>query len=173
MAKPTVVLPKQISLAFLLSQLGFHVAAGFGRRLAPHHLLPAHAGILRIIDHERGISQQKLARTLGIFPSRLVLVLDDLEQRGLINRTISAQDRRKCALQMTKRGQETLRVIWRVGQEHQKQLCAALSVREQATLLQLLSKLARQQGLAEGIHPGFKQSKRLTGMLKLMEGKHP
>lgn len=171
MSKSSPVLPKQVSLAFLLSQIGFHSAAGFGRRLAPHHLLPAHAGILRIIEQERGISQQKLARILGIFPSRLVLVLDDLEHMGLIHRTVSTQDRRRCALQMTKKGQETLRVIWRVGQEHQKHLCAALNVRQQATLVQLLSKMARQQGLAEGIHPGFRQSKHLTGMLKLMEDK--
>jgi DNA-binding MarR family transcriptional regulator len=152
-------LPENTGLAFLLSQVGFHVAAKFAERLRPCKLVPAHAGILRVIHHESGISQQKLAKILGIFPSRLVLVLDELQQKGLVQRTVSSADRRRCALHLTAQGQQMLQVIGRVGREHQHDLCGTLNAKEQEILFQLLSKIARKQGLAPGIHPGYKQLK--------------
>ena len=53
--------------------------------------MPAHAGILRVIRNEHGLSQQKLAKLLGMFPSRLVLVLDEMERAGLLERSGSVR----------------------------------------------------------------------------------
>jgi len=149
-------IPPQLTLAFMLSQVGAQAAVKFAEKLKPHHLTPAHAGILRIINQEVGISQQKLAKMLWIFPSRLVLLLDDLQHKGLIERTASASDRRRSALHLTPRGQKVLQIIWRLAQEHQDNLCRSLNHKEQQILSQLLHKIAEEQGLAPGIHPGFK-----------------
>src|SRR5437763_8702685 len=81
-------------LAFLLSQVGAHAAARFAERLAPLNLTPPHAGILRVIQQADGLSQQALGEKLGMFPSRLVVVLDELEQRGLVERRDNPADRR-------------------------------------------------------------------------------
>src|SRR5579864_9661309 len=67
-------------LAFLLSQVGAHAAARFAEHLAPLQLTPPHAGILRVIKEADGLSQQALGEKLGMFPSRLVQVLDELER---------------------------------------------------------------------------------------------
>src|SRR5258707_14183821 len=69
---------------FLLAQVGAHAAARFAERLEPLKLVPAQVGILRIIERQSGLSQQALADLLGMFPSRLVLVLDVMEGAGLI-----------------------------------------------------------------------------------------
>src|SRR5580692_6593625 len=95
-------------LAFLLAQVGAHAAAKFAARLEPLKLSPAQAGILRAISGERGISQQGLARLLGMFASRLVLVIDEMEQAGLVERKASTKDRRTYALHLTARGKEKL-----------------------------------------------------------------
>ena len=68
-------------VGFLLSQVGAHAAAGFKERLAPLKLAPPHAGILRIINQSDGLTQQALGERLGVFPSRLVSLLDELEER--------------------------------------------------------------------------------------------
>jgi DNA-binding MarR family transcriptional regulator len=54
-----------------------------------------------VSDRQKGISQQMLADLLGMFPSRLVLILDELEQAGLIERRASPTDRRIYALHLT------------------------------------------------------------------------
>ena len=148
--------PTQDGLAFLLSQIGAHAAARFARRLVPLKLAPPHAGILRIIFLQPGISQQKLAKMLGMFPSRLVLVLDDMEKLDLVERKASASDRRTYALHLTTKGKTTFEKIGRIAREHQEELCSTLSAKEQQTLATLLARIARHQHLTPGVHPGFR-----------------
>ena len=144
-------------LAFLLAQVGAHAAAKFAERLEPLKLTPAHAGILRAISAEPGISQQQLAAWLGMFPSRLVLVLDELERAGLLQRKALPSDRRTYALQLTAKGRDKLQAIGRLARDHQEKLCAALSAGEQETLAALLSRIAGEQHLTPGVHPGYRQ----------------
>jgi DNA-binding MarR family transcriptional regulator len=144
-------------LTFLLSQLGAHVAGQFAERLAPLDLSPPHVGILRIVDRFDGLTQQALCEKLGMFPSRLVLVLDELEKKGLVQRRDHPGDRRSYALYLTKNGSEALRRIGRIVRDHQDALCAALDDKERAQLAALLVRIAGQQGLTPGVHPGLRQ----------------
>jgi DNA-binding MarR family transcriptional regulator len=144
-------------LAFLLSQVGAHASARFGERIEPLGLKPAHSGVLSAIDESDGLSQQALGEKLGLFPSRLVGVLDELEQRKLVERRDSPADRRSYALYLTRAGRETLAEINRIGHEHQDALCAALSESERAQLAGLLRRIADEQKLVPGVHPGFRK----------------
>jgi DNA-binding MarR family transcriptional regulator len=147
---------QKAGIAFLLAQIGAHGAEKFAERLEPLKLTPVHAGILRMIEHERGISQQRLASLLGMFPSRLVLVLDSMEEMELIERRASARDRRTYALHLTVHGRNRLKDVGAVAKEHQNSLCNALSPAERSTLSELLSRIADDQGLTPGVHPGYK-----------------
>ena len=142
--------------AFLLSQVGAHSAGRFADWLAPLGLKPPHAGILRALNRAEGLSQQALGEALGTFPSRLVVLLDELEARGLVERRDRPGDRRSYALHLTKAGREALEQIVRVAGQHQDDLCAALDESEREQLVGYLRRIAEQQGLAPGIHPGWK-----------------
>jgi DNA-binding MarR family transcriptional regulator len=143
------------SPAFLLAQVGAHAAARFAERLGPLGLTPAHAGSLRVIAASAGSSQQEVAERLGMFPSRLVALVDELEDRGLVQRLENPRDRRIYLLQVTARGKEVLQSIGRVAREHQDALLAALNTDERGLLASLLSRVADHQGLRPGVHPGF------------------
>lgn len=143
-------------LAFLLSQVGAHAAARFAERLAPLKLTPPHAGILRVVREVNGLSQQALGEKLGMFPSRLVQVLDELEQCGLVERRDNPADRRSYALHLTEAGREALEQIGRIAREHQDSLCAALNESERAQLTDFLTRIAAQQQLTPGVHPGYR-----------------
>jgi DNA-binding MarR family transcriptional regulator len=143
-------------LAFLLSQVGAHSSARFAERLAPLKLTPPHAGILRIIREADGLSQQALGERLGIFPSRLVAILDEMERIGLVERRDSPRDRRSYALYLTEAGREALEQIGRISREHQDALCAALDESERAQLAAFLRRIAAHQQLAPGVHPGYR-----------------
>jgi DNA-binding MarR family transcriptional regulator len=143
------------SSAFLLAQVGAHAAAKFAERLAPLGLVPAHAGTLRLIQASSGMSQQALSSMLGLPPSRLVVLIDELEERGLVERRSSSEDRRVYALHLTRKGNEILEAVGKVAREHDDAICTALTPDERETLGGLLRRIADQQGLTPGVHPGF------------------
>ncbi|MGO9471352.1 MAG: MarR family winged helix-turn-helix transcriptional regulator [Isosphaeraceae bacterium] len=143
-------------LAFLLSQVGAHAAGRFADRLAPLGLKPPHAGILRAIDQADGLSQQALVEKLGVVPSRLVALLDELEGRGLVERRDRPGDRRSYALHLTDAGRESWKQMVRIARQHQDDLCAALDESEQEKLAGYLRRIAEHQRLAPGMHPGWK-----------------
>jgi len=48
-----------------------------------------------------------------------------------------------------------LEAVGRLGREHQQAMLAALNEDEQRQLAGLLRRVADQQGLAPGVHPGY------------------
>lgn len=144
--------------AFLLAQVGAHAAARFAERLRDLELAPPHAGVLRILGSTPGITQQALAGMLRTAPSRLVALLDELEGRGFLERRDNPEDRRRYALHLTQQGRSALQDIGRVAREHQAALLSSLSEAERSLLADLLQRVADQQGLTRGVHPGFASS---------------
>jgi hypothetical protein len=92
-----------------------------------------------------------------MFASRLVLVLDELEQRGLVERRQSPTDRRSYALDLTSAGEKLLHEIGRVAREHEDALCAALDESERTSLTEFLTRIAAEQQLVPGVHPGYRR----------------
>ena len=146
--------------AFLLAQVGAHAASKFAERMGALGLTPPDAGILRLLRLTAGLSQQELAAKLGIHPSRLVALLDELERKGLVERKSNPDDRRQYSLHLTEKGTKTLEEIGHVAQQHQEALCAALTLEERDKLAELLRKIADQQGLSPMVHPGYRWIKR-------------
>jgi DNA-binding MarR family transcriptional regulator len=163
---------QQERVAFLLSQVGSRSAQEFARLIEPLGLVPADAGILRLIARFPGISQQGLAQALHMHASRLVLLIDDLESRGLVVRKAHPSDRRLYSLALTTKGEETLQAIMDLAEEHNRLMCAALTRAEATTLHSLLSKIVLQQGLTAGVHPGYGTlDKKLNATPRRLAGK--
>jgi DNA-binding MarR family transcriptional regulator len=141
--------------AFLLAQVGAHAAKQFAERLSALKLTPPQTGILRRLAHSPGVSQRELATTLGMHASRLVGVVDEMESLGLVVREGNVGDRRSYSLQITPKGKEVLAEAGAVSRAHNEALCAALSDEERDTLAALLQRIADQQGLIRGVHPGY------------------
>jgi DNA-binding MarR family transcriptional regulator len=143
--------------AFLLAQLGAHAASQFAERLRVLELTPPDAGILRFLRIAPGLSQQELAAKLRIHPSRMVAIVDNLEKRGLVERRANRDDRRLYSLNLTKNGEEALERIGKVAREHQEALLKSLTSDERNALSTLLLKVADEQGLVRGVHPGYQR----------------
>jgi DNA-binding MarR family transcriptional regulator len=143
--------------AFLLAQLGAHAASQFAERLRVLDLTPPDAGILRLLRIAAGLSQQELAAKLKIHPSRLVAILDNLEKQGLVERRANPDDRRLYSLHLAHAGGEALEKIGKVAREHQDALLSSLSREERDTLATILLRIADQQGLVRGVHPGYQR----------------
>jgi DNA-binding MarR family transcriptional regulator len=152
--------PKRIptvGVAFLLSQVGAHAANSFEERLAGMDLKPHHAGLLRMLGSNPGLSQQELCDVFGIFPSRLVVLLDQLEERRLIERRANSSDRRGHRVHLTNAGRTTLSAIGTRTVELEHDLCAALTDSERATLTGLLTRIVAQQNIMPAVHPAYRK----------------
>jgi DNA-binding MarR family transcriptional regulator len=143
-------------LAFLLAQVGGLAAMRFGERVAATGVTPAQAGLLRVVAAEPGRTQQAVAVQLGLLPSRLVALVDELEGRKLVERRRDPTDRRNSALFVTTAGKAMLRDIGRVAQAHGTEFLAPLTDKQQTTLTDLLSRLAQHHELTADVHPGYR-----------------
>lgn len=143
-------------IAFLLAQLGHHAATLFAEQVAAIGLTPPHAGILRAIATEPGRSQQALSTQLGMLPSRVVVYVDELQQRGFVERRANPTDRRLYALHLTAAGKRLMRKLSQLARQHESELTSALDPEQYGALRGLLNAVAQQQGLTPHIHPGYR-----------------
>jgi DNA-binding MarR family transcriptional regulator len=143
-------------VAFLLAQIGHHAAAMFATQMEELDLTPPHAGILRAIASEPGRSQQALSTQLGLLPSRVVAYVDELEERGYVERRRNPGDRRLHALHLTTLGKKLMSKIGERARQHDRLITAGLDSEQRETLHALLTTVAQRQGLAPHVHPGFR-----------------
>jgi DNA-binding MarR family transcriptional regulator len=143
-------------VAFLLSQLGHHSASVFADLIGSIGLTPPHAGILRAIAAEPGRSQQALSGQLGLLPSRVVAFVDELEERGYVERRRNPDDRRLHALYLTASGKKLMSKIGDLGRQHDRVITAGLNAEQREKLHELLAAVAERQGLTPHVHPGYR-----------------
>ncbi|MEV6562765.1 MarR family winged helix-turn-helix transcriptional regulator [Nocardia sp. NPDC051756] len=146
------------AVAFGLAQLGAHATQRFSERIAEIGLTPPEVGILRMIAADPGRSQRSLAAALGVVPSRVVALIDPLDNKGLIERRRSATDRRNHELHLTPAAGKLLARLATVAVAHETELTAALSDAEYRQFADLLDRLVAARELAPGVHPGYRDS---------------
>jgi DNA-binding MarR family transcriptional regulator len=144
-------------VAFLLAQVGGQAAARFAGRIGALGVAPADVGLLRLIAGDPGRSQRSLAGEVGVVPSRMVVLIDGLEAKGLVERRRDERNRRNHALHLTAAGGEILAGVRALMPAHEDDICAGLSPEQRTQLGDLLEIIALRQGLTPGVHPGYRQ----------------
>jgi DNA-binding MarR family transcriptional regulator len=143
------------TLAFLLSQVGIHAARQFAERIAEVGLQPPLFRVLNLVDAAEGRSQQAIGEAIEVPPSRMVALVDELEQRGLVERRPDPADRRVRALFLTRKGRETLARGREIAEQHERQLTRGMAAADRRRLTELLQKIVDEQTIGRGIHPGL------------------
>ena len=100
---------------------------------------------LDAISEQPGIDQATLAATIFFDRATIGGVIDRLEGKGLVQRTMSAHDRRVRLLNLTPEGEKLLASSRPVVEALQSDIQGALTEKEQAAFLALASKALGQQ----------------------------
>ena len=145
------------SVGFLISQLGFFSSKGFMEALEPVGIGPREFLLMRFVDSSQGQSQQALAERLGVPPSRMVALVDHLEDAGLVERRPEPEDRRVRGLHLTRKGRGALERAAKIAIDYETRLCAGIDREEREQLIDLLQKLQASQTHLRGVHPGLGQ----------------
>jgi MarR family transcriptional regulator for hemolysin len=136
------------SVGFLISQLGFFSSKRFMEALAPVGIDPREFMLLRFVAASEGRSQQALAERIAIPPSRMVALVDRLEEAGLVERARDPEDRRAWRLHVTEKAQPLIEKLQGVGAELVKQAFAGIDRKDIETARKVLAQARENAGRA-------------------------
>jgi MarR family transcriptional regulator, lower aerobic nicotinate degradation pathway regulator len=133
----------------LLVKIGRAVERWFTEALKPSGLTPRHLGVLLQV-RAHATSQQALIDSIGVDPSKLVGLLNDLEAEGLIVRRRDPDDRRRHIVEVSKKGRTQLAAAERAVAEVEERLFVGVDEKQRKQLLELLAQVADSSGVLEG-----------------------
>ncbi|KGJ05385.1 transcriptional regulator, MarR family [Paracoccus halophilus] len=124
-----------------LHQVSTHI---FTQRMreAGFDLTPVQFAALESLRHNPGTDQAGLAQAVAKDRATIGAVVDRLEQKGLIARSVSQRDKRARVLALTEQGQNTIAAVLPVVEALQRDMLPGLSDAEYAQFIALASKAA-------------------------------
>ena len=131
--RPTWLISRTYARSTALLNDGF-ASHGAGLRSYHYRLLAA-------LDEWGPASQADLGRSTGIDRSDVAAALSELADRGLIERAVDLDDRRRNIVSITRSGAKQLGVLDQVISDIQEQLLAPLSPTERRQFIKLLRRV--------------------------------
>jgi len=125
-------------MPLLLARAGAVLVETADTVLAPVGLDGRSYSVLAILATDGPGSQLELARLLGKAPALVVTAVDELEARGLVERTRDPADRRRSRVMLTKEGERTLAQADELADAAAASLLGGLDADELAQLHDLL-----------------------------------
>ena len=141
----------QRPLGFLLAAVGQQAMSAFRARLEPLGIHPRAYAVLWAVSEGSDPSQRDLSRALGLPPSRMVGLLDGLQEDGLIERATDPGDRRLHRVRLTAHGRRTVARLQSEASALDGAIIADLSQGDQDRLRELLARVSArldQEGTA-------------------------
>lgn len=135
---------------YLLTKIAQVSAGRFAERIAGLHIRPKHYGLLAVTAAVPGSSQQQLGRLLGLVPSAIVTMIDDLEALGAVVRTTDPGSRRQFAIEITPAGSLLLTQATELGAEVDDEIFGQLTAHDRTQFSSLLATIARSLDIPRG-----------------------
>ncbi|WP_294254011.1 MarR family transcriptional regulator [uncultured Sphingomonas sp.] len=143
-------------LGALAPLVGYHLrralsafSADFTAAMEGTGLRQVPLAVLAIVQANPGINQGAAGRMLGIKRANMVALINDLVEKGLIDRVVDVNDRRAFSLTVTKAGIAALADAVARIEVHENRMLADLSGAERALLLDLLGRIERRSPAGE------------------------
>jgi len=130
-------------LGYRMRRAWLAVQADLAETLKPFDLRMITFSALMLVEANPGLSQTQLARLMAVERPNLVMVVDELERRGLIARNPAPGDRRAYALAITPKGRALCQRTLAAVHDHEARLFHALSQGERRAVETALAKVRR------------------------------
>ena len=139
-------LPEELasSTPFLMKRLGFKLKDQSMAAYEQAGLHPYHHAVLAVLDEGTRETQGAIADALAYDRGQLVGLLDELEERNLVERRRDPADRRRHTVRLTPDGKRALAKLRALARQLEDDFLASLDKDERAQLHALLRRLACQ-----------------------------
>ena len=117
-------------LGYLLKHARERLAELTAEMLSPFGVTGRQVAVLIAIDDGVPLSQQEVARRLGVDRTTMVDLIDELEDSGLVQRRQDPSDRRRNVVDLTRAGMVTLEEASRAALEAERRFLASLPAAE-------------------------------------------
>ncbi|HKN96589.1 MAG TPA: MarR family winged helix-turn-helix transcriptional regulator [Pseudonocardiaceae bacterium] len=129
------------SVSFQLVRLGQVAGHRFVGLLAPLGLRPRHCAVLELL-RDGPMGQLELARRVGVAPSVVVDMVDELQDLHAVTRVRHTEDRRRQFVELTAHGRGLLRRVANVARALDADLLRELDSNQCAALRAALDRVA-------------------------------
>jgi MarR family transcriptional regulator, lower aerobic nicotinate degradation pathway regulator len=133
---------------WLISQTGIHAHRLLSDALATADARGYDYRVMAALQEFGPLSQVTLGRRTDMDRSDVAETVDDLAQRGLVERSSDPADRRRNIITITPAGSRRLRRLDRLMREVQDKLLAPLSQRDRQTLVRMLTRVLKHHTAA-------------------------
>lgn len=108
---------------------------------AKENFRPPCIGVIHAIARTPPVSQKEISEWMGLDPSDLVGIIDQLESAGYVTRTRDPLDRRRQLLALTPKGVEARKKLTKVGMKATEEVLSPLNAKERELLHSLLARV--------------------------------
>jgi DNA-binding MarR family transcriptional regulator len=129
-------------LGYLLKHANFRLTEAVAEALTPFGIDGRELAVLTVLAAEYPLSQLEAAGRLGVDRTSMVALLDVLEDKGLVARRKSPNDRRKNIVKLTSAGEDCMRQAEQARDEVEQRLLAPLDDADVRALIRGLQVLA-------------------------------
>lgn len=128
-------------LGYNASRASHTMVAHFMRGVRQFDLRTVDFSVLSVMAHQPGVTSRQLCQLLNVLPPNMVVLLRDLDKRGLIERTPHPTDGRAMGLSLSASGKALMKKAEKAASDADAQGTAHLSPAERKTLVRLLQKI--------------------------------
>ncbi|MCW1926766.1 MarR family winged helix-turn-helix transcriptional regulator [Bhargavaea beijingensis] len=132
---------QSLKLFVVLSRAHKVISEKANKLFADYGLNPTEFAVLELLYHRGRQPIQKIGSKILLASGSMTYVIDKLQKRGYLKRTICESDRRVTFVDISEEGRKLLDEIFPVHEQHLHELMGVLSPEEKATSIELLKKL--------------------------------
>lgn len=134
--------PLTSSLGYLLRRLQLAYKKHFLREARSTNLQPRYVGAMYVVGLNPGVTPSEMSAALGLDAVHTALILNALEERGLLVRRQSATDGRSRAVHLTPAGRKAFVKLQSVAAQVERDfVSSSLTQQETAQLISLMTRL--------------------------------
>lgn len=145
--------PHALDQSLLAHVLGYNLAQAtipthkiFFKNIGqPLKLRPVEFTILMLLMSNCDVTQKQLCQTLAVTAPNVTILLDRMQERGLVTRVRSETDRRSQHILLSDKGRTLARRAYEISLTMENEPLRHLSMAERAMLIELLQKVARHR----------------------------
>jgi DNA-binding MarR family transcriptional regulator len=130
-----------LPIGHLLSRVAQVSSNRFGLALDELGIRPRHYAVLVHIDAQPATNQQRMATALGVTPSVMVTLIDELESHGAVARRRDPANRRQSSIELTPAGLQLLGEARRISDRVDEQLWHEIEQRDRVAAHRALATL--------------------------------